>query len=128
MMIHVCSRRIPETKLSLAGLPAPIATPLPPLPGPTAKKKKKTYHLQLILPKLLLARLVQKWEIAHMMHKNIPQNWQLRIDRRDLAELRFKRGAETVQGGGGVQLSDFIADLVTDEFALEILGLVRLTS
>lgn len=63
-----------------------------------------------------------------MMHKNIPQNWQLRIDRRDLAELRFKWGAETVQGGGGVQLSDFVADLVTDEFALEILRLVRLTS
>ena len=33
-----------------------------------------THHLQLILPKLLLVRLIQKRELSDMMHKKISQN------------------------------------------------------
>lgn len=55
-----------------------------------------------------------------MMHKYIPQDRKFRVDRRDLAVLRFERGSETMKGGWGVQLVDFAADLVGDKLALEI--------
>ena len=64
--------------------------------------------------------LIQKREIAHMMHENITQNRQLRIDWRDLAKLGLERGAEAVQGSGRIQLGDFVTNLVADKFALEI--------
>lgn len=62
----------------------------------------KTHDLQLILPELLLMRLVQKWEIANMMHKDIPQNRQLGVNGRDFAKLGSEGGAEALQGGWGV--------------------------
>lgn len=62
------------------------------------KDGERTYNLQLILPKLLLARLVEKREIAHMVNKNIPQNRQFRINGRNLAEFRLKWRTKAMQG------------------------------
>jgi hypothetical protein len=36
-----------------------------------------THDLKLILPKLLLSRLVQKWKVANMVDKDVPQNGEL---------------------------------------------------
>ena len=55
-----------------------------------------------------------------MMHKDISQNRQLRVKRADLAKLGLEGGAETLECGGGVELSDFLLDLLGDELALEI--------
>jgi len=33
-----------------------------------------TYHLQPILPKLFLPRLVEKWELADMVDKDVAQD------------------------------------------------------
>jgi hypothetical protein len=33
-----------------------------------------TYHLQLVLPKLLLPRLVEEWEIPNMIDKDVPED------------------------------------------------------
>ena len=79
-----------------------------------------THHLQFVLPELLLLRLIQKRELADMMHKDISQNRQLRVKRADLAKLGLEGGAETLECGGGVELSDFLLDLLGDELALEI--------
>jgi hypothetical protein len=35
----------------------------------------RTYHLQFVLPKFLLLRLVQERELSDMMDEEIPQDW-----------------------------------------------------
>jgi hypothetical protein len=55
-----------------------------------------------------------------MMHKNIPQNRQIRVQRAYFPEIRFERGAESLEGGGGIQLGNFEFDLLGYEFAFEI--------
>lgn len=78
------------------------------------------HHLQLVLPKLLLLRLIQKREFSNMMHENISQDRQIRIQWGDFTKLRSKRRAESLEGGWGVELSDLEFDLLGNEFALEI--------
>jgi hypothetical protein len=46
-----------------------------------------TYDLELVLPKLLLLRLVEEWELADMVDEDISQDWKLRIKGGDFAEL-----------------------------------------
>lgn len=53
-----------------------------------------------------------------MMHKDIPQNRQLTIQRAHFAEIALERGAEALQGGGGVELGDLKFHLLGDELAL----------
>lgn len=43
--------------------------------------------MQLILPELLLLRLVEKWEIANMVHEDITKDRKLGVNGGDFAEL-----------------------------------------
>jgi len=47
----------------------------------------ETHYLQLILPELLLLRLVEKWEIANMVHEDITKDRKLGVNGGDFAEL-----------------------------------------
>lgn len=55
-----------------------------------------------------------------MVNEDVPEDRELRIDRRNLAEFGTKRRAKSLQGSGGVQLGDFIAHLPCNQLALEI--------
>lgn len=79
-----------------------------------------TYHLQLILPKLLLAGLIEERELAHMVHKDVSQNRQFRINGGNFPKFRFEGSAEAVEGSRGVQLVDFVTYLTGDQLALQI--------
>lgn len=79
-----------------------------------------TYHLQPILPKLLLPRLVEKWKLADMVDKDVAQDRQLRVERRHLAILGPEGGAEAPQRRRRVELCDFPFDLLRDELALQV--------
>jgi hypothetical protein len=80
----------------------------------------KTHHLQLVLPKLLLARFVQEGEISDMVNKDIPKDRQLGFLRRDLAVRRFEWGTETTQGRWRVEFVDLPLDLLRYELPLEV--------
>lgn len=82
--------------------------------------REDTYHLQLVLPELLLLGLVQEWEVADMVNKDIPQDWQFRVNGRNLAIFRSEGRAKALQCRGRVQLGDLPSDLLRDEFPLEI--------
>jgi hypothetical protein len=45
---------------------------------------------------LLLLGLVEKGEVANMMHEDIAKDRKFRVDGRDLTELRAKRCAESL--------------------------------
>lgn len=47
----------------------------------------ETHYLQLILPELLLLGLVEKGEIANMVHENITKDREFGIDGGDFAKL-----------------------------------------
>lgn len=79
-----------------------------------------TYHLQPILPKLLLPRLVEKWKLADMVDKDVAQNRQLRVERRHLAILGSEGGAKAPQRRRRVELCDFPLDLLRYELALQV--------
>jgi hypothetical protein len=79
-----------------------------------------TYHLQPILPKILLPCLVEKWKLADMVDKDVAQNRQLRVERRYLAILGPEGGAEAPQRRRRVELCDFPLDLLRDELALQV--------
>ena len=53
----------------------------------TPLEHRETHHLQLVLPEFLLSCLVQKGKVAHMMHEDVPEDRQVRVDRCDLAEV-----------------------------------------
>ena len=55
-----------------------------------------------------------------MMHKDISQDRQIRIEGGDFTKLRSKRRTESLEGGWGVELSDFEFDLLGNEFTFEI--------
>jgi hypothetical protein len=63
-----------------------------------------TYHLELVLPELLLLGLVEEWEFADMVDEDVPKDWKLRIKGGYLAEVRFERGTKSSEGSWGVQL------------------------
>lgn len=46
-----------------------------------------TYHLQLILPELLLPGLVEKGKVANMVDKDVTEDWKLRVEGRDLTDV-----------------------------------------
>ena len=58
------------------------------------------------------------------MHKDIPQDWQLRVQRADLTKVGFKRGAEALECGGRVELCDLVLDLLGYQLALQVYCLV----
>lgn len=55
-----------------------------------------------------------------MVHKDIAQNRQLTVDRRNLAEGRLERCAKALQRGGGVKLGNLELDLVAYKLTFEI--------
>ena len=79
-----------------------------------------SYHLQFILPELLLAGLVEKGELAHMMDEDVPQDGQLRVEGGHLAVLGPEGCTESLQRGGRVELRDLPFRLLRDELALEV--------
>jgi hypothetical protein len=81
-----------------------------------------TYHLQLVLPKLLLLGLVEEREVADMVDEYEAQQGELRVLGRNLASVGAKGRAEALQGGGGGEFCDFILCLPRDELTLEICG------
>lgn len=79
-----------------------------------------TYHLQLVLPKLLLAGLVEEGKVANMVNEDVAKDGQLGVEGRDFADVRLEGRAEALEGGGGVELRHLILDLLCDELALEV--------
>jgi hypothetical protein len=63
-----------------------------------------TYHLQFVLPKLLLLGLVQEGEVAHMVDEDEAQQRELRVLGRNLAGVGAEGRAEALEGGGRGQL------------------------
>lgn len=55
-----------------------------------------------------------------MMHKDVAQDGKLRVQGGDLAKVGFERSAKPLEGGGGVELVDFVLDLGGNKFALEV--------
>lgn len=80
----------------------------------------QTYHLQLILPKLLLPSLIKKREIADVVDKDVAQDRELRIFGGDLAVVGLEGGSEAAQGRWGVELVDLPSHLLRDKLALQI--------
>jgi hypothetical protein len=55
-----------------------------------------------------------------MVDKNISQDWELAVDRRDFAERAPKRRSKPLQRRRRIEFVDFELDLSRNEFALEI--------
>jgi hypothetical protein len=55
-----------------------------------------------------------------MVHEDVSQNRQLRVNGGDLAELRSEGRSESLKGCGGVEFGDLCVDLSGDELALEV--------
>lgn len=83
-------------------------------------KDGATYDLELVLPKLLLLRLIQKRKVADMLDEDVPQDGELGFLRRHFALLRLERRAEALQRRGGIELADLPFDLVGNEFSLQV--------
>lgn len=77
-------------------------------------------HLQLVLPKLLLPRLVEEREFAHMVYKDESEDREFGIVGGDLTQVGLEGGSEATEGGGRVQLADFPSYLLRDELSLEV--------
>lgn len=88
--------------------------------GDVLVRKGLEEDLQLVLPKFLLAGLVQEREVADMVDEDVTENGEFRIDGGDFAVFGLEGGAEAVQGSWGVEFGDLGADLVGDEFAFEV--------
>lgn len=76
--------------------------------------------LELVLPKLLLAGLVEEGELAHVVDEDVAQYRQLRVQGRHLAVLGLEGGAEAPQRRRRVELRDLPFDLLGDQLALEV--------
>lgn len=63
------------------------------------QRRRSTYHLKFILPKLLLPRGVEKRKVADMMDEDVAQQGQLGIFWCDFACIRSKGSAKTLQSG-----------------------------
>ena len=81
---------------------------------------RNTYHLELVLPELLLLGLIKEREVAHMVDEDVPEDGEVGVERGDLPKVGLEGGAESAQGGGGVELGDFSLDLLREELSLEI--------
>lgn len=57
-----------------------------------------THHLQLVLPKLLLLGLVEKGKLADMVDKDVAEDGETGVERRDLANVGAEGRAESAQG------------------------------
>ena len=68
---------------------------------------RRTYNLQLILPKLLLVRFVKKWKLANMVNEDVSQDGQLGLQRRYLSIFRPERGAKALECRRRVEFADF---------------------
>lgn len=55
-----------------------------------------------------------------MMHEDVAQDGQLRVQWRHFTKFRLERCAEASQRGGGVELGDLELDLLGEEFAFEV--------
>ena len=77
----------------------------------------RTYHLQLILPKLFLFRLVEERELADMVNKDVAEDGEAGIERRDFANVGPERCAESTEGCRGVEFGDFPFRLFAQELS-----------
>lgn len=73
-----------------------------------------------VLPKLLFLRLVEKGKVADMVHKDVAEDGELRVDRGDFAEGTAERGSKALKGGGRVELCNLKVDLLGNELALKV--------
>lgn len=55
-----------------------------------------------------------------MVDEDVPQNGQLRVQRRDLPKFGLERRAESPERRGGVELRNLPFDLLRDELALQV--------
>jgi hypothetical protein len=55
-----------------------------------------------------------------MVHKNISQDREVRVQRTYFAKVGFEGGAEALEGGWRVELCDFELDLLGDQLALQV--------
>jgi len=53
-----------------------------------------TYHLQFILPELLLFRFVKEGELSNMVYENVSEDGKLGIKRRHLSIFGLEGSAE----------------------------------
>ena len=86
----------------------------------SARNEGEPYHLQLILPKLLLLGLVEKGKLADMVDKDVSEDGQLGVERRHLPKVGLEGCAKPPQRRGGVELRDLPFDLLRDELAFQI--------
>lgn len=76
--------------------------------------------LQLVLPKLLLAGLVEEGKLAHMVHEDEAEDGQFGVVGSHFAKVGFEGGAEAAEGSRRVELINFPANLLADEFSLQV--------
>lgn len=80
----------------------------------------RTHNLQLVLPELLLVRLVQERELAHMVHEDVSQDGEVGLEGRDLAVFRAKGSAEALERSRRAELIYLEPHLLGNELSLEI--------
>lgn len=74
-------------------------------------------HLQLVLPKLLLFRLVEEREFANMVDKDVAEDREAGLERRDLANIGSEGCAESTEGCWRVEFGDFPFRLLAHELS-----------
>lgn len=55
-----------------------------------------------------------------MVYKDVAEDGELRVEGGDLPNIGFEGGAKSLEGRGGVELRDFVLDLLRNELALEV--------
>ncbi len=100
-------------------MPSPLVSDCA-LIEPSSRFSTTTYHLQFVLPKLLLPRLIEKGKLADMMDEDVSQDGQLRVQGGDLAVFRLERSTKAAERCGRVELCYFPFDLLRDELPLQI--------
>lgn len=61
-----------------------------------------TYHLELVLPELLLLCLVEKREVAHMVDEDVPEDGEVGFEGGYFPKIGLEGGAESAQRSGRV--------------------------
>lgn len=65
----------------------PLSVGSPPL--------RMTYHLELVLPELLLLRLVEKRKVAHMVDEDVPEHGEIGVEGGYLPKIGLEGGTES---------------------------------
>ena len=78
------------------------------------------YHLQLVLPELLLSRSIQERKVADVMDEYEPKDGEVRVDRGHLAIVGSEGRSKPLQRRRRRQILDLMVHLLTHELAFEI--------